>query len=135
MTIGLRPDTVADFTAGADRLGFIVRPNDPRRHVVACAGAPICASAHIAARAIAPRIAERIAPHRDSAFTVHVSGCAKGCAHAPAAALTVVGTPDGGALVANGTAHDAPFTVVAVDQLPAAIARHVRERNNEATDV
>jgi precorrin-3B synthase len=135
MTIGLRPDTVSDFAAAADRLGFIVQPGDPRRHVVACAGAPICASAHIAARAIAPLIAERIAPHRDSAFTVHVSGCAKGCAYAAAAALTVVGTPDGGALVANGTARDAPFTVVAVDQLPAAIANYARDQKNEMANV
>ena len=43
-------------------LGFITRADDPRRHVIACAGAPICASAHIAARAIAPRIAEIAAP-------------------------------------------------------------------------
>lgn len=135
MAIGLRPDTASDFAAAADRLGFIVRPDDPRRHVVACAGAPICASAHIAARTIAPLIAERIAPHRDSAFTVHVSGCAKGCAHAAAAALTVVGTPDGGALVANGTARDAPFTVVAMDQLPAAIANYVRDQKNERANV
>jgi precorrin-3B synthase len=135
MAIGLGPDTVSDFVAAADQLGFIVRPGDPRRHVVACAGAPICASAHIAARAIAPLIAERIAPHRDSAFMVHVSGCAKGCAHAAAVALTVVGTPDGGALVANGTAHDAPFTVVAVDQLPTAIANYARDQKNERANV
>jgi len=112
-----------------------VRPDDPRRHVIACAGAPICASAHIAARAIAPRIADKIAQHLDGAFTVHVSGCAKGCAHAAAAALTVVGTPGGGALVAKGTAHDTPFTVVAVDQLPAAIAKYAQQHNSETADV
>jgi precorrin-3B synthase len=135
MTIGLRPDAASDFAAAADRLGFIVRPNDPRRHVVACAGAPICASAHIAARAIAPLVVDQIAPHIDSAFTVHVSGCAKGCAHAAAAALTVVGMPEGGALVANGTARDAPFAVAALDQLPAAIANYARARKSESADV
>ena len=135
MTIGLKPDAVTDFAAAADRLGFIVRPDDPRRHVIACAGAPICASAHIAARAIAPRIADEIAPYLDGAFTVHVSGCAKGCAHAAVAALTVVGTPGGGALVAKGTAHDTPFAVVAVGQLPAAIAKYAQQHNSETADV
>ena len=74
-------DTASDFAAAAERLGFIVRADDPRRHVVACAGAPICASAHIAARAIAPHIAETAAPHLDGSFKIHISGCAKGCAH------------------------------------------------------
>ena len=50
-------------------------------------------------------------PRRISAptFDIHISGCAKGCAHAEPAALTVVGTPDGCALIADGSARDAPF--------------------------
>ena len=43
------------------------------------------------------------------------------------AALTVVGTPAGCALVANGSARDEPFAVVAADQLPAAIVNAARE--------
>ena len=53
------------------------------------------------------------APQLDGAFTIHISGCAKGCAHAAPAALTVVGTPDGCALIADGSARDAPFAMVA----------------------
>ena len=121
MVVGLTQQTASSFAAAAEALGFIVRTDDPRRHVVACAGAPICASAHIAARAIAPRVAAA-APRIDGSFTIHISGCAKGCAHPAPAALTVVGTPDGCALVANGSARDAPFAAVAANDLPAAIA-------------
>jgi precorrin-3B synthase len=127
LAIGLRRESVTTFTAAAKRLGFITRADDPRRHVIACAGAPICASAHIAARTIAPRLAEIAAPYLDDSFKIHVSGCAKGCAHATPAALTVIGTPAGCALVANGSARDEPFAVVAVDQLPRAIANAARE--------
>jgi precorrin-3B synthase len=76
---------------------------------------------------MAPRIAEIAAPHLDGSFKIHVSGCAKSCAHAAPAALTVVGTQAGCALVANGSARDQPFAVVAADQLPAAILKAVRE--------
>jgi precorrin-3B synthase len=127
LAIGLTRESATTFTAAADRLGFITRADDPRRYLIACAGAPICASAHIAARAMAPRLAEIAAPYLDDSFKIHVSGCAKGCAHATPAALTIVGTPAGCALVANGSARDEPFAVVAADQLPAAILNFARE--------
>jgi precorrin-3B synthase len=135
MTIGLSPQDVPGFVAAAGQLGFIVRADDPRRSVVACAGAPICAFAHIAARALAPVVAERLSPHSDGAVTVHISGCAKGCAQAAPATLTVVGTPGGCALVAGGAASDTPFALVATNELPMAIARFAREQNEEAAHV
>jgi precorrin-3B synthase len=131
MIIGLTSQSASTFAAVAKQLGFIVRANDPRRNVVACAGAPICASAHIAARALALRVADQIAPDCGDAFTVHISGCAKGCAHAAPAALTVVGMPDGCALVADGSVRDAPFALVTSNELPEAIARFARERRRE----
>ncbi|MBC9210132.1 precorrin-3B synthase, partial [Roseomonas aerophila] len=39
---------------------------------------------------------------------LHVSGCAKGCAHPGAAPATLVGQPGGLALVRNGRAGDPP---------------------------
>ena len=74
----------------AAALGFIVDPADPRRKVVACAGAPICASGEIAARAMAPAMADaaRALPNGE---IIHVSGCAKGCAHPGPAPLAVFG--------------------------------------------
>jgi precorrin-3B synthase len=122
LIVGLTQQAAPSFADAAQALGFIVRADDPRRHVIACAGAPICASAEIASRNLAPQIATTAWPRRDGAFKIHISGCAKGCAHPAPAALTVVGTPAGCALIANGTTRDAPFKIVATDDLPAVIA-------------
>jgi precorrin-3B synthase len=133
MVVGLTQQTASSFAAAAEALGFVVRAGDPRRHVVACAGAPICASADIAARALAPQIAAAAAPHLDGSFKIHISGCAKGCAHPAPAALTVVGTSSGCALVANGSTGDAPFKIVGTNELQAAvaeIARGIKHENN-----
>jgi precorrin-3B synthase len=131
MIVGLIQQTASSFAATAAALGFIVRADDPRRHVVACAGAPICASANIAARAIAPQIAAAAAPHLDGAFKIHISGCAKGCAHPAPVALTVVGTSSGCTLISNGSTRDAPFAAVATNELPAAIAEIARSVKHE----
>jgi precorrin-3B synthase len=126
MIVGLTQQAASSFAVAAETLGFIVRADDPRRHVVACAGAPICASADIAARAIAPQIAAAAAPHLDGSFKIHISGCAKGCAHPVPAALTVVGTSSGCALIANGSTRDAPFKIVSTNELSAAVAEIAR---------
>lgn len=128
LVIGLAREDAGRFLAAAARLGFVIAADDPRRHVIACAGAPLCASAYIAARAIAPRLAATAAPYLTNGTVVHVSGCAKGCAYRAAAALTVVGTPGDCALVANGSAGGVPFTTAPLDQLPAVVAAHLRER-------
>jgi len=131
MSVGVTQQASPSFAAAAAALGFIVRADDPRRHVVACAGAPICASADIAARAIAPQIAAAAAPHLDGSFKIHISGCAKGCAHPAPAALTIVGTSAGCVLISNGSTRDAPFKVVVTNELPAAIAEIARGIKHE----
>jgi precorrin-3B synthase len=128
LAIGLTRDSAARFFTTAAQLGFVIRADDPRRHVIACAGAPLCASAHIAARAMAPRLAAAAAPYLSDRVILHISGCAKGCAHPGAAALTVVGKPGDCDLVANGSARDAAFVGGPVHELPAAIATYLRER-------
>jgi precorrin-3B synthase len=81
--------------------------------VVACAGAPACGSAKLSTRALAPAIAQAAAPLLDGSLIIHLSGCAKGCAHPGAAALTLVG-PD--RLVVLGRAGDTPHgTAAAAD--------------------
>jgi precorrin-3B synthase len=130
--VGFSPDALRALASDAAQLGFIVRADDPRRFVVACAGAPICSSARIAARALAPRVAAACADSLGAGCTIHLSGCAKGCAHPAPAALTVVGAAEGCGLVADGTARDAPLEVVTVDELPAALARHARASTGEA---
>jgi precorrin-3B synthase len=128
LAIGLTSKSTAPFLATAASLGFVTRSDDPRRPVFACAGAPLCASAFIAARAIAPDIAVAAAPYLSDGLTIHLSGCAKGCAHPGAAPLTVVGTSQDCGLIANGAAHDAPFAAAPLRELPDVIADHLRER-------
>jgi precorrin-3B synthase len=135
MIIGLTEAAASAFAIAAEALGFIVAPDDPRRRIVACAGAPICSSAHIAARLLAPRVAGIAASYLDGSRQVHISGCAKGCAHASSAALTIVGSPAGCELVANGSTRDVPFAVLATDKLPGAIERYLRETAREDSHV
>jgi precorrin-3B synthase len=135
LAIGLTRDSAHAFIARATTLGFIVRADDPRRRVIACAGAPICTSAHIASRTLAPLIAEQAARHLDDDFTIHISGCAKSCAHAAPAPLTVVGTPNGCALIANGSTQDVAYAVVPAHELPAAIMTYAQEQKHEAAHV
>jgi precorrin-3B synthase len=74
LVVGLTAQTAPTVAAEAERLGFVVSANDPRRYVVACAGAPICAAAHIAARTLAPAVADAARTHLDNDFRIHISG-------------------------------------------------------------
>jgi precorrin-3B synthase len=103
LVIGLtRPDAEI-FTAAARRLDFIVEPRDPRRRVIACPGAPICASGQIEARALAPEVARQTALLMRPDETVHISGCAKSCAYQGVATLTVIGREGVCDLLVEGT--------------------------------
>jgi precorrin-3B synthase len=132
LVVGLTAETAPIVAAEAEKLGFVVRADDPRRYVVACPGAPVCAAAHIAARTLAPAVTEAARAHLDSDFRIHISGCAKGCAHAGAARFTVVGRHDGCAVVANGSVRDAPTAFAAANELPAVIAEMMRDAKREA---
>jgi precorrin-3B synthase len=102
LMIGLPATASSDVAAAAAALGFIVDRNDVRRFVIACAGAPACASAKLSTRQLAPAIADAAHALLDGSILIHVSGCSKGCAHAGVAALTLVG-PD--QLVVLGSAR------------------------------
>jgi precorrin-3B synthase len=106
----------------ADTLGFIVDARDSRRRVVACAGAPACASGLIPARTLAAEIAAHLP---QGGMAVHVSGCVKGCAHPAPAPLTIVGTPQGCGLIHNGKARARPDTFFGEDHVVAEAARLV----------
>ena len=107
----------------AERLGLIVRPDDPRRKIVACAGAPICAAAEIASRTLAPSLAAGAAIVGTDTPMVHVSGCAKGCACSRAIPLTVVGIDGRCGVVVNGSARDRPLVTVRPESLAAGLSR------------
>ncbi len=113
--------------------GFVVRADDPRRYIVACAGAPICSSAHLAARAIAPLVAEIAGTQLDAAFNdphfrlrQGLRPCGNGGAHR-------------GWLARRMRAHRQRLVrmtlrsrAIATDQLPAAIAGFARDAKREA---
>jgi precorrin-3B synthase len=122
LVVGLDRPAATDLREAAARLDFISDPADPRRHVAACAGAPVCCAAEMPARAIAPALTAAAAPLLDGSVTLHVSGCAKGCAHVGAAALTVVGTARGCGLVLDGSARDRPVLTVGLDSLALRLA-------------
>lgn len=86
------------------REGLVTRADDPLLRVIACTGAPACPEAHAETRALAATLA----PHIPTDTRLHVSGCAKGCAHPAPTALTLVGTADGFDLVRNGSPRDVP---------------------------
>lgn len=85
--------------------GLTADPEDPLLRVAACPGAPGCASAEGETRGLA----RSLAPQVPEGALLHVSGCAKGCAHPGAAAATLVARPEGRYdLILNGSAKAKP---------------------------
>ena len=84
--------------------GLVADAGDPLLRIAACTGAPACEAAHSETRALAASLA----PHLPARARLHVSGCAKGCAHPDVADVTLVATADGFDLIRSGTTRDAP---------------------------
>ena len=124
LVAGIPSTNARRFAADAEKLGFIVDPDDPRRKVVACAGAPICASGQIPARQIAPAIAIAAGALLQAGDVVHISGCPKGCAHPGPACVTVYGR-DG---ICDVHVDGALLRSVTADALPGLIAQIVQSR-------
>jgi len=122
LVVGVTEGGAGHLANIAQWLGFIVRADDPRRQVVACAGAPICAAAEIPTRALAPSLA-KVAVAGADAPMVHLSGCAKGCACPRAAPLTVVGIEGRCGVVVNGSARGEPLVMLTPEALPGALSR------------
>ncbi|MBB6013301.1 precorrin-3B synthase [Aquamicrobium lusatiense] len=129
---GMSLDACETLRDAATSLGFITEAYDPRLSIAACPGAPACASGRIATRALAERIAAHDADLLDGSFTLHVSGCAKGCAHPAPAAITLVGHYGGAGIALDGSARspEASSTVITDTQAGmeriAALARRNR---------
>ena len=81
---------------------FVQHPDDPLLRADACAGAPFCPQAEVTTRDTARELARK---HKG---TLHVSGCAKGCARPRPADVTLVGRKGVFDLVRNGCAWDEP---------------------------
>ena len=90
----------------------IVDESDPLLRIEACPGAPACGSATVDTRGAARRLAAM-----GFAGTIHVSGCAKGCARSAPADLVLVGREGRYGVVRQGTARDPVSRTVAPDAL------------------
>ncbi|KKB07117.1 hypothetical protein VE25_19470, partial [Devosia geojensis] len=136
--VGLAAEAVAPLRKRAEALGFVADPADPRLAIAACAGRDGCASGRIATRAIAAELVQIAPGLLDGSFTLHVSGCAKGCAHPRPAPLTLVGLRGGACgLVPAGSASAEPAASLAPQALPAGLAAleglyRARERAQES---
>jgi precorrin-3B synthase len=112
---------------------------DTLRDAAASPGSPACTSGRIATRALAERIAAHDADLLDGSFTLHVSGCAKGCAHPAPAAITLVGHnldahDDGAGIALDATARspEAAGTVISDAQAGAARIASLARRNRQS---
>lgn len=98
--------------AGAESLGLIVEADDPLLRIDACPGAPACRSSSVDTRRDAMRLAAR-----GFSGTVHVSGCAKGCARSTPADLVLVGGNGRYGVIHGGTSRDKVERTVAPEEI------------------
>ena len=100
------------LAVGCAAAGLIVDPTDPRLRVAACVGAPGCRRGTTAVLDDAARWAALLSPgHAAGGIALHVSGCAKGCAHSGPAPLTLVAEEGRYGVVADGSAADVASAV------------------------
>jgi precorrin-3B synthase len=97
--------------------GLIVEAEDPRLAVSACAGAPACSRGETTTLADAAVLAEAMAPLLADGHSLHVSGCAKSCAHPGSADLTLVGRDGRYDVVVAGSASDAAIAHLSLGEL------------------
>lgn len=90
--------------AAVPALPGLVPAGDARLRVHACTGAPGCVQGLQPTRDLARRLAASL----PGGAVLHVSGCAKGCAHPGPADVTLSGTRAGFDLIRHGRAGDPP---------------------------
>jgi precorrin-3B synthase len=108
LLLGLSAHACRHLQQAAAGLGFVTEPDDARLSIAACPGAPACASGRMATRTLAERFARENGDILDGTFMLHVSGCAKGCAHPGPAALTLAGGEGNVGLIMHGSANMEP---------------------------
>ena len=82
--------------------GFVTQPGSALLTSHACPGAPFCPQATVETRELTKRLARHVRG------TLHVSGCAKGCAHPRRADITLIGRDGCFDLVRDGVPWDEP---------------------------
>lgn len=112
---GLRKDTGVFVLEEARDAGLIVEENDPVLQVEACPGAPDCKSSSVDARGHARRLAT-IAAVNGYRGSIHVSGCAKGCARSLPSDLVLAGKAGAYRLIRNATTRGPVERMVGVEE-------------------
>jgi precorrin-3B synthase len=95
--------------------GLIVEENDPVLQVEACPGAPDCKSSSVDARGDARRLAT-IAAVRGWQGSIHVSGCAKGCARSLPSDLVLAGKAGAYRLIRDATTRGPVERIISVEE-------------------
>ncbi|MCZ7932855.1 precorrin-3B synthase [Agrobacterium leguminum] len=106
--------------------GFITTAGDARSSIASCPGAPGCASAFLPTHELAAFASEECASLLDGSFTLHISGCGKGCANPAPSLLTFSGTADGLAFSISGRAGDLPDGILPFQHQRTALSRLAR---------
>ena len=111
----------AQAVDAAGSLGLIVDSHDPLLRIEACPGAPDCKSSSVDARGDARRLAA-LASAEGYDGSIHVSGCAKGCARSAPSRLVLVGKAGRYRLVRNATTRGPVERIIGSDEFPALFA-------------
>lgn len=100
----------------------LIHSNDDRRSSIAvCPGFPGCASAHVETHALAKTAVESLHDLLDGSLTLHISGCAKGCAHPEPATLTLTGEADRLHFIFDDKPSAPPTATLAIGRAPEAL--------------
>ena len=108
LAVGISETGARDLLHRPELSAWITDAADPRLAVAACSGFAACAQATTQVQDDAARLALALQSPQGAKIQLHVSGCAKGCAHNIPAPLTLVGHDGHYDLVENGFARDAP---------------------------
>lgn len=125
LLIGIGETAMPAMQCSAIEHGFSVTANAPTEQIAACAGAGACASAFYDTRALAGRLIDRHSSLFDGSMKIHLSACAKGCAHRRAD-LAIVGSAEGYGFIVDGLAADRPSARIAGERIDFAIERLAR---------
>jgi len=111
----VRGDAGVFALEGARDAGLIVEENDPVLLVEACPGAPDCKSSSVDARGDARRLATIAAVHGYHG-SIHVSGCAKGCARSLPSDLVLAGKAGAYRLIRKATTRGPVERMISVEE-------------------
>lgn len=114
---GLTIDAATSLREALRGEGLIVEADDPRLAVSACSGSPACTRGEAPTLADAAVLADTVAPLLADGVSLHVSGCAKSCAHPGKAHLTLVGRDGRYDMIVDGSASDGAIAHLSLGEL------------------